>query len=158
MATGLVHVTQAMNYIGSLQAGGSPSTSEQTTYLAYLNTFLGRLQQLEYNGFTETITVSGRQRVVAVDTAGVWTNTETGGTETRTRTPTTVTTYASIGTDNTYPKGWDEAIQYNLAVQMMGSQGTDQQTAARITAMAQSSLEAIAPKDTGKPTAQEKAA
>lgn len=158
MATGLVHLTQAMNYLGALQAGGAPSTSEQATGLIMLNAFLGRLQQLSYNGYTETITVSGRQRVVAVDNNGVWTNTETGGVETRTRTPTTVSTYATISTDNTYPKGWDDAIQYNLAVQLIGSMGTDQATAARLTAMAQAMLDAIAPKDAGKPTAQEKAA
>ena len=157
MATGLVHITAAMNYLGSLQAGGAPSTSEQTTYLIYLNNLLAQFQQLGLYGFTETITVSGRQRVRSVDAAGAWTTTETGGVETRVRTPTVVTKYASVATDNTYPQGWDEAIQYNLAMQMIGSQGTDPQTAARITAMAQSALEAISDKDTGKPTAQVKA-
>ena len=158
MATGLVHITAAMNYIGSLQAGGAPSASEQATYLIYLNNLLAQFQQLGFYGFTETITVTGRQRVRSVDNAGAWTTTETGGVETRVRTPTVVSKYATVSTDHTYPQGWDEAIQYNLAMQMMGSQGTDQATAARITAMAQAALEAIADKDAGKPTAQEKAA
>ena len=143
--TGLVHITRAMQDLGLLESGGTPSTSEQAAYLIELNAMLGEWQSMGLNGSVEVI---GQRTITkSVSTAGVWTRTDTGATSTIT--PTAIATYANPATDNTYPVGWDDAIRYNLATRISGSQGVPNDILQRVVGMAEQKLSAITPKDSG---------
>jgi hypothetical protein len=121
--TGLQHEVNAMYHLGTLKAGGTPSSDQQSAFLVLLNEMLEQFQLAKMLGYTKTTTISGKSDAIAVSTAGVVTQTNTGGTITTVDTPVAVATYASVGTSNTYPVGWDEMIDYNLAVAIAGAQG-----------------------------------
>lgn len=157
MAQGIVYAQRAMNQLAVLEPGGTPSTSQQALLLQELNAIIGELQAKGALGSTETITVTGRQIVRSVSTAGVWTTTDTGGVETRVATPAVVATFASLSTDNTYPVGWDAYLPLALAVRYAGAAGVGAERVPMIAAMAQAALAEIMPKDVAKPTGQEKA-
>jgi len=144
MATALVHVTTAMQHLAKLAAGGSPSSAEQTLGLLMLNNMLANWQAEGVGGFSTAESVSGKSVTVATSGA-VITTTEVGGTKTIALTKTAVATYALISTDNTYPTGWDEAIQYNLAVTLSGSLGVMIDKMPALLAKAQQTKQAITP-------------
>lgn len=153
MPTGQTIITGALNLLGTLQAGGTPSTSETAMGLSYLNQILEEWQAQSFLGNTETVSVSGRQITRSVSNAGVWTTTDTGGTETRVVTPTAVSTFASANTNNTYPVGWQPALEAALAVKMAGAMGMPQEVP-RLAAMAEQAISQIRPKDVTPEAAQ----
>lgn len=128
MPTGLEYLTRAMQDLGILEAGATPSASEQAMGLIELNSLIGQFQAMNVYGWTQTATVN---------TAGVWTITTT---------PTAVPTFALISTNNSYPSGWDDAIRANLAVRIAGPFGAPADVIARVAAQATAYLEAIKPK------------
>jgi hypothetical protein len=121
--TGLQHEVNAMYHLGTLKAGGTPSTDQQAAFLILLNEFLEGLQLEGALGETTTTAITGKSDGTTISTAGVLTHTNVGGTTTTIRTPVAVSTYATTGTTNTYPVGWDEMIDYGLAVAIAGAQG-----------------------------------
>jgi hypothetical protein len=144
MATALVHITTAMQHLAKLAAGGTPSSAEQTLGLLLLNNMLSNWQAEGIGGFSTAESVSGKSMTVATSTNTI-TTTDVGGTKTITLTKTAIATFASTGTDNTYPTGWDEAIQYNLAVTMSGSLGVMIDKMPALLAKAQQTKQAITP-------------
>ncbi len=125
MATALVHITTAMQHLGILQAGALPNSDQQANGLLILNNMLQSWTAEGLLGFSVAETVSGKSTTVNISGAVV-TTTEVGGTKTTTLTKTIVAQYALVTTDNTYPNGWDAAIQYNLAVSLIGPFGVSQ--------------------------------
>lgn len=121
--TGLQHETNAMYHLGKLKAGGVPSTDQQAAFLPLLNEVLEGLQLAGALGVAATETLTGKSDTTGISTAGVVTRTVIGGTSTLTTTPVVVSTYATTGTTNTYPVGWDEALDYMFAVVIAGAQG-----------------------------------
>ena len=151
MATALVHLTTAMQHLGILQAAATPSNDQQNTGLLVLNNMLQSWTAEGLLGFTVTEAVSGKSTSVGIAGAVV-TTTEVGGTKTTVLTKTQVSTYGSIGANNTYPDGWDAAIQYNLAVSLIGPFGVSQ-VPAMVLERAQSTKAAISPPVPGAPAA-----
>ena len=125
MATALVHLTTAMQHLTILAAGATPDSTQQATGLLLLNNMLSNWQAEGIGGFSVTETVSGKSTTILPSTNTV-TTTEVGGTKTTTLTKTAITAFTLISTDNTYPTGWDEAIQYNLALTIAGPFGVMQ--------------------------------
>lgn len=118
--TALAHIKVAMNHLGAIAAGGTPSSSEQTDFLAALNNMLAGWQARFIGGVT--VATSGSAKTI---------------------TATAITTYGTISTDNSYPIGWDVAIGYNLAVEISGSLGKG--IPAHVAARATETLNAISP-------------
>jgi hypothetical protein len=144
MATALVHITTAMQHLAKLAAGAAPSATEQTLGLLLLNNMLANWQAEGVGGFQLVRAVTNRTTTVATSGA-VITTTVIGEQTTDTLTKTAIATYATISTDNTYPIGWDECIQYNLAVTMSGPLGVQIDKMPALLAKAQSTKAAITP-------------
>lgn len=121
--TGLQHEAIAMGHLGTLKAGGVPSTDQQSFFLLLLNELLEGFQLEGLLGEAKTTTITGKSDGTSISTTGIVTQTNVGGTTTTVLTPVAVSTYATTGTTNTYPVGWDEAIGWNLAVIIAGAQG-----------------------------------
>lgn len=121
--TGLQHIVNGMYNLGTLMAGGTPSGDQQSAFLVLLNEFLEGLQLEGALGETTTSVVTGKSDGTTISTAGVLTHTNVGGTTTTIRTPVAVSTFATTGTTNAYSVGWDEAIDWGLAVAIAGAQG-----------------------------------
>jgi hypothetical protein len=144
MATALVHLTTAMQHLAKLAAGASPSATEQTLGLLLLNNMLANWQAEGVGGFQTAEATTGKSLTVATSGA-VITTTEVGGTKTITLTKTAIAAFSTISTDNTYPTGWDEAIQYNLAVEISGALGVMIDKMPTLLAKAQQTKAAITP-------------
>jgi len=142
MASALTHITTSMQLLSKLAPGGTPNASEQTLFLALLNGMLESWTMRRLLGAVRTITISGKQTTVGVS-GSVTTLTDVGGTETTTVTPVTVTLFASTATSNTYPTGWDQAIQFNLALVIASTLGV--KPSDYVTSNAQATLAAITP-------------
>ncbi len=123
MATGTSHITIAMQYLQVLAPGGVPNAGQLTQGNTILNEMLGGFQAAGMLGFSKTTTITGKSSTVGVSTAAVVTQTEIGGTVTTVLTPVVVALYANNGVDNTYPSGWDEMIDFNLALNLSGPMG-----------------------------------
>lgn len=121
--TGLQHETLACYHLGTLKAGGVPSSDQQSAFLLLINEVLEGLQLAGALGVAATETLTGKSDTTGISTAGVVTRTVIGGTSTLTTTPVVVSTYATVGTTNTYPVGWDEALDFLFAVEIAGAQG-----------------------------------
>ncbi len=128
--TGAVHISNAMIYLGVLEAGGTPSASEYALGLIELNKIVAELQAMGARGKTT---------VQTVDSAGVWSTTVT---------PVTVTAFASTATDNTYPVGWDAAIDLQLASRLAPIMGHPELVAV-FAPQAQAAIAALMPKPAG---------
>ncbi len=144
MATALVHLTTAMQHLAKLAAGASPSATEQTLGLLLLNNMLANWQAEGIGGF-QAVTAITNKTVTVATSGAVITTTEVGETKTVTLTKTAIATYATISTDNTYPTGWDECIQFNLAVKMSGPLGVIIDKMPTLLAEAQRTKAAITP-------------
>lgn len=123
MATGLTHLKNAMGYLGILASGGTPNAGQQTQGIDILNTMLAGFEAAGMQGWAKTTVVTGKSQTVSVSTSAVVTQTEVGGTVTTTMTPVAVARFASPATDNAYPSGWDEMIDFNLACNLSGPMG-----------------------------------
>ena len=143
MATGLVHLTTAMQHLSILAAGGAPDSTQQALGLTLLNNMLSNWEAAGVGGFSVTESVSGKSTTVATAT-NVITTTDIGGTKTTTLTKTAIAVFTLISTSNTYPSGWDEAIQYNLALTIAGPFGV-QKIPEVVPVKAKSTLAAITP-------------
>lgn len=157
MPTGQSIINTAMQNVGVLAAGATATTSETAQYLSMLNAILEEFQQGSFLGNTETISTSGRQITRSVNNAGVWTVTDVGGTTTRVVTPTPVTLFASANTNNTYPVGWQQALEWTLAARIGGSQGVPNDIIARCVAQSEALIAQIRPKDVSTPPASTQA-
>lgn len=123
--SGLQHITNAMYHLGTLKAGGVPSSDQQAAFLIFLNELMESFQLEGLLGETKTTSLSGKSDGTTISSAGAVTQTNTGGTTTTVLTPVPVSTFATTGTTNTYPVGWDETIDWCLAVRIAGAQGAD---------------------------------
>lgn len=126
--TGTEAITTAMGNLGELQAGGGFTAEQGPAFLILLNQVLQGLEAEGYGGVTMVYTVAA---------AGLTQNTL--------RTVTAVLTYASLGTDNFYPIGWNRAICWLLAVEIGGFIGKKQNDMALAVAMATDAKRQIAP-------------
>lgn len=98
------HILNAMNYLAKLSAGGSASASEESLFLIYLNEMLASWQAEKIGGATSVVAIAANVTTVTI-------------------TSTAIATFALITTDNTYPTGYDAAIDANLALWISGSLG-----------------------------------
>jgi len=103
--TALALITDAMVKLGTLEPGGVPNADQQTAFLSMLNTMLESWQMMRLAGSTRTQIVNASGEMVT------------------TTTPTAVATFGAIGANNAYPKGWDDAITWQLAQQIASSLG-----------------------------------
>lgn len=121
--TALAHIINGMGHLAKLKAGGTPSSDQQAAFLILLNEDMEELQLMGALGATITETLTGRSDGTTISSAGAVTRTNVQGTTTTVATPVAVSTFATTGTTNTYPVGWDAVIDYRLAVRIAGAQG-----------------------------------
>ena len=132
MATARLHITRALQHLAYLPAGVLPSTTDdEPDMLAVLNTMLGnwserrsRADLITRGMLGDAMSLCAKGAQVALTGSGARTAFENAyaalATSPSIAAPTALASYANITTDNAYTTGFDDAIQYNLAVSLAG--------------------------------------
>ncbi len=131
-ATARVHITRAMQHLSALPAGVLPSTSDdEPDLLLVLNTMLdswsemrARTDLMARGVLAQVVAMAAKGAQVALTGSGARTALENAAAAAAAglaiTAPTALATYATITTSNAYTTGFDDAIQYNLAVRIAG--------------------------------------
>jgi hypothetical protein len=132
MATARAHITKALQHLAVLPAGVSPSTTDdEPDCLVVLNNMLSnwserrsRADLMARDVLAQVVSACAKGAQVALTGSGARTALENAAAAAAAglaiTAPSALTSYGTITTDNSYTAGFDEAIQYNLAVQLAG--------------------------------------
>ena len=155
MATARVHITRALQHLAYLPAGVSPSTTDdEPDMLAVLNTMLGNWSERRSRSdliargiLGDVMALCAKGAQIALTGSGARTALENAyaaaAASPSIAAPTALATYSTITTDNSYTTGFDDAIQYNLALALAGI--VKRPIPETVAAMAQQTYAAVMP-------------
>ncbi len=125
--TGQQFIDMASQHLGKVTPGGSANANQSAQFLLMLQQMMANWQARGIGGATVVTALAANVTTITI-------------------TSTAIAPVTTLGTANTYPTGWDDAITLNLAVLIAGAWGTvDPDRLAWVKSQADITLQAITP-------------